>query len=145
MRSRLPLPIANPATNSAFYGHPSDIREVVVRLQNSAELLRFDQYVVIICVPDPFIQFGRVICYSMGRIRRALYNSIIMDSGVYEDASYRSAFVKPVDTQGLCQVSTFTQCTISVGVTWTSMLQISILKCFAKIASSMAPPQASSV
>lgn len=77
-RHRLPIP--HPPTTRTSNRHLAHIREIMLPLQHLAQLLRLYENIVVVRVPHPLVQLGRVVGDGVGGVGGGLNDRVVVDS-----------------------------------------------------------------
>lgn len=95
------LAIAHPITYGAPDRHSSSVRVVVLILEFLAQLCGLDHDVIIFCLPYSFVEIRWEIRLCMRRIRGALNDRVVVNSGVAKDATGGGALIESIGSQRL--------------------------------------------
>ena len=94
MRARLRLPIHHDPANLTLDSHAPSIGIIMLRVQLPAQGLGFLEYLIIVRVPNPGVEFGGVGGDCVRVVGGGAGDRIVVDAAVHQDAAGQGAFVE---------------------------------------------------
>jgi hypothetical protein len=93
MRPCLCLPIHHDPANLTLDSHAPRIGIIMLRVQLPAQCFGFLEYLTVVRVPDPGVEFRGVGGDLVGKVGGRAGDGVVVDTAVDEDAACQGAFV----------------------------------------------------